>query len=173
MFFLSVNQKNMYGVTRYIAICNRRNVTFSKNPLLTDSETTDEKENLDLCETIARTWDGVVIFTEKEQIRLLVSNTQSCCERWGFQINDKEKSITDEVKTFLFEHEISQVNWNHTREKKKVSQENEGHYACIDIFIGQKPNATSILVDVYCNHNGYYRHDLLTVWHNHKDEQQL
>jgi hypothetical protein len=142
----------MYGVTKYIAICNRRKVTsFSKNPTLTDSETTDEKDNLDLCETIAKTWDGVVIFTEKEQIKLLVSNTDpSCChsDKWGFRIKDQHKDIANNVKTLLFEHQISQVNWNHIREKKKV---NGGcvKYACIDIFIGQNPQAISIPVDIF------------------------
>lgn len=135
----------------------------------------DADTYLKKCEVAARSWDGILIFTEKEEIHFLISNSISCCESWGFDVNGCEKSIDATTLDLLFQNNISKVNWNHYREKRHNYQDvdPESHHACVDLFIGEPSALIPIPLNVFCRHNGYYAHDISTCWHNHKDSQSL
>jgi hypothetical protein len=171
-------QRKMYGITKCVIFCDNHTTRLVKNPnYQTDNENKTQvlessSVDMEFYKELARSWDGVIILTAKEEIRILISNSKSCCEQWGFRVDGKnyDQTLSADI---LFDKPISKVSWNHLREREEKTACKENHFACVDVFLGEIPHAIPCAIDVFCYHNGYYAHDVYTMWHNHKDEQEL
>lgn len=113
------------------------------------------------------------------EIAVMTDNVQTCCESWYVTVTNTANrdqtvmfqhandSDANTLKSWLVWSEIVDVRWNHKRVPK--SKNYELHVACVDITTQD----TTFEVDVHCDHNGWYPHDLWVKWKNYEDHQNL
>ena len=106
-------------------------------------------------------YDGFIIKTDKQEIKVGISNEQQCCEAWGYVISedDKEKFIgADLLEVYLTDTNL-------------CGQEIDGMYEGDAMFINFNTSAGLFQLAVYNEHNGYYGHRAVIVSRelNHKD----
>lgn len=99
-------------------------------------------------------FDGYLIITDKQTIRLGVSNEQACCERIGYF------STPDEIASFigstLLEMKITDICLN---PHKLDAEMYEGGAMFVDIVTDRGV----LQFTVYNAHNGYYGHEAVAV----------
>lgn len=99
---------------------------------------------------------GYIVNTEKHRIQLLIENTQSCCENWGYMTSEDNPSdfvgaqfidlkiVDDSHKVIDFD------DWEYLDEGKAV-------------FINMETDKGVLQFVLYNSHNGYYGHDCRIV----------
>ena len=123
------------------------------------------KENKDDCQG----FDGWKIKTNKQNIKLLISNEQCCCE--GFGIISTEDNLKDFIGAELFG--ISTTDTDLRTELIKNNEDlqymDEGDF----IFINFKTSKGDFQLAVYNSHNGYYGHTVLIKMNGKETEKTL
>lgn len=97
--------------------------------------------------------DGYKITTNEQEILIVVDNSSSCCEQWGYF------SSEDNLKDFVGA-EINNINLVDTALNVKA-MEKEIPYGvdCGDtMFVNIETNKGTLQLAVYNSHNGYYGH---------------
>jgi len=116
---------------------------------------------LEICETTftkteEKSWytsgyDGFVIKTDKQEIKLGIQNSQCCCESWGYFMSEDDTARF--VGADLLDIKITNCALN----KEKLQEVYEGDTMFVDIETSE-----GVLQFVAYNcHNGYYGHDAL------------
>ncbi len=103
-------------------------------------------------------WDGIIIQTEAQHIRFLISKEAQCCESFGITVD--EKFVDEETLRELIGLTITHVNLNPKREAvyRKTSDTSK---VCVDVsFRDQRV----LKVDLFNFHNGYYPHNVWLCW---------
>lgn len=128
-------------------------------------------------------WSGLDLLTcDGNQIRILISANQLCCELWGAALNGV--SIHRKVKPHELEKlkeelerlhasEILDVRINIKREKllrkeRNYDDEREG-MVCVDI---QTSNETFEMT-LFNQQNGYYSHSVVLQWRGHDERTSI
>lgn len=98
-------------------------------------------------------YDGFVIKTTEQEIKLGIGNGQSCCENWGYFITN------DEPDTFIGA-DVLGVDIVHTcLEKEKAPKMYEGDA----MFVNIETTKGTLQFTAYNEHNGYYGHAAVVV----------
>lgn len=103
-------------------------------------------------------WFGYEIVTNKQTIRVLISDFQNCCERYGVDMNtpDKKDIVGDTV--------IS-VGW------AKNTCKDDDYLQTATVNLETSSGLTELIA--YNEHNGYYPHSVYVEWNGYKDVQQI
>jgi len=98
-----------------------------------------------------REYDGFIIETESQKIKIGISNGQSCCESWGYVASE------DNTQEFVGA-ELIDVSVVDEALNKKIIDATEGSetYA---MFVNVETSAGLLQFAVYNSHNGYYGHE--------------
>jgi hypothetical protein len=102
-------------------------------------------------------WIGCELLFGKYLVRFVISSQNLCCESFGIRVDNEyidEKRLTKTLKGFV----LQRCEYNNSREK--ILKEELGSTVCMTL-VGTEKN---IDVDIYCNHNGYYPHDVEVSW---------
>lgn len=107
--------------------------------------------------------DGYRVETDKHTFHVLIGNSQSCCESWGYF--SSEDDLNDFIGAELYEINLTDTALN----KKKV--EESGYYNDSGgiQFVDFSTDIGTFQLAVYNSHNGYYGHDISVL----KDEDVL
>lgn len=96
-------------------------------------------------------YDGYKITTDAQEIFILVSNGQSCCEQYGYV------SSEDELQSFVGS-ELSDVKVVDTAINEKMLEVGGNLYEGDIMFVNLETNKGTLQFAVYNSHNGYYGH---------------
>ncbi len=96
--------------------------------------------------------EGYFITTNKQVIKLLIANEQSCCEKWGYLFcNDSyEEFIGKEI------HSISIVDTCLVKKEMPFDYLDDGGV----IFVNLETEAGTLQFSAYNCHNGWYGHNV-------------
>jgi len=110
-------------------------------------------------------YDGYKITTDKQEILLLISNGQNCCENWGyFMSND---NINDFIGAELLEVKLV----NDCLDVKKLQDMYMEETSCM--FVNFETNRGTLQFTAYNSHNGYYSHTAKVISTQLTNEERL
>lgn len=102
-------------------------------------------------------FEGYQIITDKQTIRLGISNGQSCCENWGyFWCNEKPEDFVGAT--------IREITVTDSALNTKELTERIGEYGCDGgdtMFVNVETDRGTLQFVAYNAHNGYYGHTAL------------
>jgi hypothetical protein len=98
-------------------------------------------------------YDGFIVVTDKQSIKLGISNEQSCCESWGYFMS--EDNTQDFIGAELYDINIT----DSALATVKVPDIYEGDV----MFVTLKTSNGDLQFVAYNEHNGYYGHDAVVV----------
>lgn len=99
--------------------------------------------------------DGFKVTTDKQEILVLISNSQNCCEQWGYlQSNDELQDFFDAE---LLKLEIVDEALN----KKMLERFEYGFDGGGVTFVNFETNRGTFQLAVYNAHSGYYGHSIM------------
>lgn len=101
-------------------------------------------------------YDGLLVTTDKQVIKIGICNGQSCCENWGnFSTND---NIQDFVGAEILGLKLTDTSLN----TKMIEDKFEYGFDEGDIqFVDIETNKGTLQYAVYNSHNGYYGHSII------------
>jgi len=115
-----------------------------------------EESNFKINEKSYGGYDGYEIVTDKQTIRIGISDSQCCCEDFGCIITN------DEISEFI-NAELIGVSITDTALNNKEIEELE----CLDcggaMFVNIETNKGLLQFVTYNSHNGYYGHEAVLV----------
>ncbi len=124
--------------------------------ILKITDVSEYKEKFEHVNIWSDNWEGFIIQTTKQEIKILISNSSSCCERWGhFSTND---NLDDFIGAAITGIKLTDTALN----TKKVELEipygcDGGEIQFVDIITNQG----NLQFAVYNKHNGYYGHPIM------------
>jgi len=113
-----------------------------------------------------QTWggfDGYRVKTERQDVYMLISNGQNCCENWGYATSE------DNLEDFIGANLISVSVTNSKLETLEIPEIYEGDV----MFCTLETDRGPLQFAVYNEHNGYYGHTALIVSQDLNMEQVL
>lgn len=97
--------------------------------------------------------DGFAITTDKQVIKLLIDNGQSCCESWGYFMSE------DDLEQFIGA-DLLDVNLTDAALNTKQIEKNKDNIDCDEVMFVNINTSKGLLQFVaYNDHNGYYGHN--------------
>ena len=97
------------------------------------------------------TFEGYKVTTDSQEILVLVSNSQSCCESWGYVQSE------DNLDQFIGSGLLNITTTDSALNTKMIDA--ASNLDCGDImFVTFHTNKGSFQLAVYNSHNGYYGH---------------
>lgn len=96
-------------------------------------------------------YDGFKIITDAQEILILVSNGQSCCESWGNIVSE------DNLEEFIGSN-LSSVKVVDTGINEKMIEAGQSLDAGEIMFVNLETSNGTLQFAVYNSHNGYYGH---------------
>jgi len=111
-------------------------------------------------------YDGFIIETEDETIKLLISNGYNCCEEWGYFLSE------DDVNSFIGSVILSiSLTDSGLVTKKLESLEEKLNEPLSVMFVTIETNSGTLQFTAYNSHNGYYAHEGCVISRelNHKE----
>jgi hypothetical protein len=115
--------------------------------ILAINEISDEKIDWDTC-------DGFAILTDRQTIKLLISNEQSCCEDWGYFMSE------DNFDEYIGA-EVIEISLTNTTLNTRKYEEHIGEYGLDGgdvMFVNIITSNGRLQFVAYNAHNGYYGH---------------
>lgn len=102
---------------------------------------------------------GIVITTNKQTMKFLIDNVQSCCEEYGVELHNY---------TFneLINEEIKLVRWYNSNDEYKKPDYSDYNSAVVCI----ETNNKKVYIVIYNYHNGYYPHWYTVNWGSYRDK---
>jgi len=99
-------------------------------------------------------YEGVIIKTDNQEIKIGISNAHSCCESWGFI------SSEDDYSNFIGA-EILKVYLSDTELKNYDFDDYDFDYGGGMVFFNIDTSKGTLQFVAYNAHNGYYGHDVV------------
>lgn len=124
-----------------------------------------EETNFKTKENDRNSYEGFQIITDKQTIKLGISDGQSCCERSGYFMS--EDDFTDFIGANLIELAITDTCLN----TKKL--ESEELYSPELMFVNLNTDKGLLQFVAYNSHNGYYGHSAVVVSEQLNHEEVL
>lgn len=117
-----------------------------------------EFENTGIEDDFGTGYEGYVIVTDEQDISILISNTQDCCESWGHM------TIDESDKEYFVGANITDIKIVGTNMVVRSILERlgdlDGGDAC---FINIETDKGLLQITLYNNHNGYYGHSYVII----------
>lgn len=98
--------------------------------------------------------DGFIIETNKQKIKVGISNTDQCCEQWGYFMSK------DNISEFIGAVILNITLTNKCLITKDVLND---LYEGDAMFVNIETNKGTLQFTAYNQHNGYYGHDACIV----------
>ena len=105
--------------------------------------------------------DGWRITTSSQVIILSISNTQNCCEDWGYF--SSQDDLEDFIGADLFDIKIVDDCLNVQSYKKMLDYDFDPNEYSPTLFVNFETSVGTFQLTVYNEHNGYYSHDISLV----------
>ena len=106
-------------------------------------------------------YEGYVIETDKQKIKIGISNVQNCCEDFGyFMTND---NIENFIGTDLFEIQIVDTALNNKKIEEIKNNTGYNNDSINIMFVNFETSNSTLQFTVYNAHNGYYGHNAVVV----------
>ena len=102
-------------------------------------------------------FDGFVITTDNQIIKIGISNSQSCCENWGYLTTE------DNIKEFIGTNLLSIQRVDTLLKKHKEVEELQYLDEGDAMFINLETSNGLLQFVVYNAHNGYYGHEAVVI----------
>ena len=102
-------------------------------------------------------YDGYLVETDEHKYHVLISNTQDCCESWGYF--SSEDDVAQFVGARLKEVNLTDVALNKKKIEDSGYYEEEGGIQFVD-FVTDRG---TLQLAVYNAHNGYYGHGIIVA----------
>lgn len=115
-----------------------------------------KEESFKLSDDDWNVFDGYVIQTDSQLIKVGVSNSQNCCENWGYL------TTNDNIEEFIGSDLLSISEVDESLNKKPIPETeylDEGNVMFVNF---ETSNGTLQLV-CYNSHNGYYGHSAVVI----------
>lgn len=125
-----------------------------------------KEESFKLNEKDWNEYDGFIIETTEQLIKIGVSNSQSCCENWGDLITN------DSADEFIGSELLSVAIVDTALNNKKIEQLeylDEGDA----MFVNLETSEGLLQFVVYNSHNGYYGHNAVLISKQLTEERYL
>lgn len=100
-------------------------------------------------------YDGYIIKTNKQEIKLGIENEQSCCESWGYFASN------DDFDDFINAELLSIEQVDDALNKTKLKDNNMENDEDSVIFVNINTSKGTLQLAVYNSHNGYYGHSVI------------
>jgi hypothetical protein len=120
--------------------------------------------------------EGYKIVTDKQEILILINNSQQCCEEWGYEacsekgILETQDDLDDYIGAEILDIEIVDT------EKdiyKSLTDRVYRFYSSNAEFVNVKTSKGKLQFAVYNAHNGYYGHKIYIKFNNEVIDSQL
>ena len=120
--------------------------------------------------------EGYKIVTDKQEIFILINNSQQCCEEWGYEacsekgILETQDDLDDYIGAEILDIEIVDT------EKdiyKSLTDRVYRFYSSNAEFVNIKTSKGKLQFAVYNAHNGYYGHTIYIKFNNEVINSQL
>lgn len=120
--------------------------------------------------------EGYKIVTDKQEILILINNSQQCCEEWGYEacsekgILETQDDLDDYIGAEILDIEIVDT------EKdiyKSLTDRVYRFYSSNAEFVNIKTSKGKLQFAVYNAHNGYYGHTIYIKFNNKVINSQL
>lgn len=99
-------------------------------------------------------YDGYLIKTDAQEISILISNEQSCCESWGYAVSE------DDLGSFIGS-DLLDVKLINKGLNEKMLRHGESLDEGSIMFVNLETSKGTLQFAVYNGHNGYYGHDAI------------
>lgn len=119
--------------------------------ILSITEATFKLSKTDWCE-----YEGYQVLTDQQTIQLGISNSRSCCERWG-------SLMTNDSTTEFIGAQLISVSITDTALNNKVIEEIESVDCGGVMFVNIETDKGLLQFVAYNSHNGYYGHEAVVV----------
>lgn len=115
---------------------------------------------------------GFEITTDKQAIKLLIDDFQSCCENWGYFMS--EDNLDQFIGAQLIDISITDTALN-TKPftSREISEEPPHVYEGGIMFVNLSTSAGTLQFVAYNEHNGYYGHDAKVISEQLNHEETL
>jgi hypothetical protein len=124
--------------------------------------------NIEVIHGYDNEYDGYKVTTNKQEIFVLISNDQSCCEDWGYF------ATNDEIKDFIGATLLELKLVDESLDVKKLNEKLEyGLDEGAVQFVNFETDRGTFQLAVYNAHNGYYSHVILIKSNQVKLEGRL
>ena len=106
-------------------------------------------------------YNGFSIITNRQEIELLISNYQSCCENWGYFMNN------DDLPSFIGSNILSVEITNTVLKTQKIDDMDETSYwkgtFPHTMFVNIYTDIGTLQFVAYNSHNGSYGHEAKVI----------
>lgn len=102
-------------------------------------------------------WEGYLVTTNKQTIKVLIDSGQFCCEEYGFFSIPEEDNLKDFIGSELLSVNIVDKALNTIKLEEEMIEEEEA------IFVNLETSKGTLQLTVYNSHNGYYGHAIKIV----------
>lgn len=99
---------------------------------------------------------GYIVHTEKHRIQLLIENTLSCCEDWGFMTSEDNPSDfvgAEFIDLKIVDDSYNVIDFGYSLQYRGGLEEGKA------VFINMETDRGVLQFVLYNAHNGYYGHD--------------
>ncbi len=106
------------------------------------------------------TYDGFIIKTNLQEIKVGISNGQSCCENWGYLTSEDADDFDSFIGAELLEVKVTDTALSTVVAddlKLKLSDSVETMFVTFETTNG------TFQIVAYNDHNGYYGHDAVLI----------
>lgn len=102
-------------------------------------------------------YDGFIIKTNLQEIKVGIENGQSCCEQWGYLTSED----SDDLDSFIGGELLSITSTDSTLMSTTIDKlSTEGIDIDSAVFITFETTKGTFQITAYNEHNGYYGHDV-------------
>ncbi len=104
------------------------------------------------------TYDGFIIKTNLQEIKVGISNGQSCCENWGYLTSEDNDNFNSFIGAELLEVKVTDTALSTVviENLKEVSNAET-------MFVTFETANGTFQIVAYNDHNGYYGHDAVLI----------
>lgn len=114
-------------------------------------------------------WDefaGYQIITDKQTIKLGISNSQNCCESWGYFMSE------DDLKEFEGA-ELKEITLTDVALKTEIFESKDIDFEGDLMFVNFSTDKGVLQFTAYNQHNGYYGHNAIVISEQLNHEEVL
>ena len=111
-------------------------------------------------------FDGYQVITDKQTIKLGISNSQSCCESWGYFMSE------DDLKEFEGA-ELKEITLTDVALKTEIFESKDIDFEGDLMFVNFSTDKGVLQFTAYNQHNGYYGHNAIVISEQLNHEEVL
>lgn len=109
---------------------------------------------------IYSTYDGFIIRTNLQSIKVGISNSQNCCENWGYLTSEDNDNLSSFVDAELLEIKVTDTEMM-TRTIDLLDKFGVNHDSTM--FVTFETTKGTFQITAYNEHNGYYGHSAVVI----------